>query len=719
MEAAVTANEGRAQRANPAGQRSQAPRKGCYSVVVDNRWQDDKAATLVDDLDELIYLSNLVGADPSLTQPGGGNSSVKRREVDAGGRSVDVLRVKGSGTDLATIGRSGFAGLRLADLATLPERTQMTDEQMMLFLRAGMLDTREPAPSVETPLHSLLPHRFILHTHDFATQALTDTSRPEAHVRDALGADAIYIDYVRPGFPLAQAVARLGRLRDDARGLVLGRHGLIAWGDSARACYDNLRLLIDRAEAFVAERVARGARRFQIPVERAAPVSAERRRGAARTVLPILRAGLSRFRSLILHYDDSPEALAFVGDVRAGELAQRGMSTPEHILRCGSVPLFVDRDLTDASPPEAASILGVALDGFAASYRDRVERHRPGDKMQDPVPRVVLLPGLGLVTAMKDKANAVVGNLCYRHVIRVMEAAEALGGFRFLDQAQAVEFEYWPLELAKLNQPERELSRQVALVTGAASGIGRAIAEKLAAAHAHVVLTDVRGEALQEVVAGIAASCRDPQRVRAVVADATSASETAAAVGEAVMAFGGLDILVANAGYLEAGPVDQISEASWDRHFDVNVKGAFLAAREAAKVMKAQGSGVILFNASKGAFAPTVNNSAYASSKAAVAALARNLAVELGPDGIRVNYINADFVDTPLMRAMIEQRAAMNGISIAAQEDEYRRRNLMHIGPIPPDAVAEAALFLVSPRSRYTTGAVLPVDGGIKEAMPR
>jgi rhamnulose-1-phosphate aldolase/alcohol dehydrogenase len=692
---------------------------------VDYRWDDKQAATLTDEVAALIYLSNLVGGDGSLTQPGGGNSSVKLRETDAAGRAVDVLRVKGSGTDLGTIGRAGFTGLSLSALAGLGERGPMSDEEMMGFLRAGMLDGREPAPSVETPLHSVLPHRYVVHTHDFATQALTDTTRPEAHVAEALADEVVYVDYVRPGFPLAQAVLRIGRLPDGARGLVLGRHGLIAFGDTARDCYDNLHRLINRAEAYVADR-APGGRAFSSATSEP---TAERRRATARRVLPMLRGLLARGpqpagvatsgRAVILHHDDSPEALAFAGDPRAPEIAARGMVTPEHILRCGRLPLLVPADLAAAEPAEAERQLTWALERFASEARAAFERQRPASEMLPPIPRVVLLPGLGLVTAMRDKANAVVGNLCYRHAIRVMGAAEGLGGFRFLEEAQATEFEYWPLELAKLKQAGRELAGQVALVTGAASGIGRAIAERLAQEQAHVVLTDIRAEAVQEAAAAIGAACRDPQRVRAVVADATRASDAADAIGQAVLGYGGLDILVANAGFIEAAPIDEISEEAWDRTFDVNVKGYFLVVREAVKVMKAQRGGAILLNASKGAFAPTVDNAAYASSKAAVAALCRNLAAELGPHGIRVNAINADFVDTPMMRTLIEQRAAHKGITPAAQEAEYRRRNLLNVGPIPPAAVAEAALFLVSPRARFTTGAAFPIDGGIKEAMPR
>ena len=642
---------------------------------------ESASASGSDELTLLVYLSNLIGGDGTLTQPGGGNSSVKRREVDFAGRPVDVLRVKGSGTDLRTIGHGGFTGLRRDDLDYLRKRESMSDEDMMAFMRACMTDGTEPAPSVETPLHSVLPHRFIVHTHDFATQALTDTPRPAALVREALGDDAAYIDYVRPGFPLARTVIDLGPVAENARGLVLGRHGLIAWGDSAKACYDNLHLLINRALSFIADRRSRSAPSGEIRVTAPPP---ERRRELARAILPALRGRLSRERGVILHYDDSPEAVAFAGAARAGELAARGMSTPEHILRCGRIPLFVDADLPALAPAQANEAIAGALDQFALRYRETFARSGPRVDMLEPAPRVVLLPGLGLVTAMKDKANAVVGNLCYRHVMRVAETAESLGGFRFLDDKDAIEFEYWPLELAKLKQTERELSRQVALITGAASGIGRAIAERFAAEGAHLVLTDIAGPALREAAAAIGRACKDPQRVVAVEADATRADQTEAAFDQAVLAFGGVDILVCNAGFIQAGPADQMSEEIWDRHFDLNVKGYFLAARAAVRTMKLGRGGVIVFNASKGAFAPTADNAAYASSKAAVAALARNLATELGPAGIRVNYFNADFVDTPLMQQLVAQRAAHRGITVEKQIEDYRQRNVMQVGPIPP-----------------------------------
>ena len=436
-----------------------------------------------------------------------------------------MLRVKGSGTDLRTIDRAGFTGLRLEELALLQDRKLMSDEELVAFMRATMVDGREPAPSIETPLHSMLPFRFVVHTHDFATQALTDTRRPEALVREALGDEVAFIDYFRPGFPLARAVMDVGPIAPNARGLVLARHGLVAWGETAKGCYDNLHRLIGLAQAHVAKgrKAAAGAAPIGATHDVAAEAGERRRRALA--LLPKLRAELSREKPVILHYDDSPEAIAFAGSRDTPAFVRRGMATPEHILRCGRVPLHVDADLRALAPAEAERAIAEAMTRFRREYVETFERHADvgSGPMLDPVPRVIVLPGLGLVAAMKDKANAVVSHLCYRHVMRVMEAAEGLGGFQFLNEKDALEIEYWPLELAKLNQPERELSRQVALVTGAASGIGRAIAERFAREGAHVVLTDIDEEALHETRVGIATACKDPSRVISVKADAREA----------------------------------------------------------------------------------------------------------------------------------------------------------------------------------------------------
>jgi len=395
------------------------------------------------------------------------------------------------------------------------------------------------------------------------------------------------------------------------------------------------------------------------------------------------------------------------------------MATPEHILRCGRQPMYVDAELAGIPTSDATLVLRQAVDTFENDYRASFAKHGKGTEMLGPGPRIVLLPGIGIVAAGRDKRSAAVAAECYREVIRVMEIVESYDQFRFLEEASAFEFEYWPLELQRLRQTEPDLARRVAVITGGASGIGRAIAERFAHEGCHVVITDLDGEGARRAAEAIAQKVGDPHRALGLRVDATSETETAGAFAHAVRAFGGVDILVCNAGIVQTGPVEKISEESWDRHFDVNVKGCFLASREAVKIMKAQGWGSIVFNASKAAFAATSENSAYASSKAAVAALARNLALELAPHGIRSNYFNADFVDTPMMRKMIQDRAAAKGITTDQQIEEYRKRNLLNVGPIPPEAVAEAALFLASDRSRYTTGSVITVDGGLRDAMPR
>lgn len=682
---------------------------------MDYRWDDTAAVALQDDLDRLVYLSKLVGADPALAQAGGGNTSYKGHEKDFAGRDIETLWVKSTGADLRDIDRRGFTAIRLEEVRLLRHKASMSDEEMMAFMAACMVDVRHPLPSIETLLHVIPPWKWIVHTHDIAVPALTDTPKKDAFVREALGDEVAYVGYTRSGFPLAKAVMGISAL-DRVKGLVIGKHGLVTWGNTAKECYDHLHRLISKAEEYLKQKRASKeplAKRRHPPTEPAA------REVAARALLPVLRGMLCQERKVILHLDDSYEALRYVDSELVKQIYRRGMATPEHILRCGRQPAYVDAQLAVLPVTEASTYLLESIRTFETDYRASFAKHGKGTEMLGPGPRIVLLPGIGIVAAGRDKRTAAIAAECYREVIRVMEIVESYDQFRFLEEASAFEFEYWPQELARLRQHEPDLARRVALITGGASGMGRAIAERFALEGCHVVITDLDGEGARRAAEAVAQKAGDPHRTLGLRADATSEAETAAAFAQAVRTFGGLDVLVCNAGIVQTGPVEKISEESWDRHFDVNVKGYFLAAREAIRIMKAQGWGSIIFNASKAAFAATVENAAYASSKASVAALARNLALELAPSGIRANYFNADFIDTPMMRKMIQDRAAMKGITPEQQVEEYRKRNLLGVGPIPPDAVAEAALFLASDRSRYTTGSVITVDGGLRDAMPR
>jgi rhamnulose-1-phosphate aldolase/alcohol dehydrogenase len=670
------------------------------------RWDDAVAAGMADDLDRLVYLSKLVGGDPSLAGAGGGNSSIKLLERDFAGRLVETLWVKARGVALRDIERTGFTALRLEDLRLLRAKESMGDESLMEFMGSCRLDAHQGPPSIETPIHAFLPYPVVVHTHDLATQSLTDTSKKDAFIREALGEEVAYLGYIRSGFPMARALAALPDL-GTLRGLVLGKRGLITWGQTPRACYDNLHRIVSLME----DRIAR-ARAIKDPVARVRH-PAEPKPRAAREILPELRGMLSTSRRMILHLDGSAAALRFANSEICKQVHRRGMANPENILRCGRLPMYVDEDLGSLAPADRRAALRKAVDVFESDYRGSFAKHGHGGEMLGPSPRVVLLPGLGIVGAGPDQKAARVAAANYGEVIRVIEAAEALDQFRFIDEASAFEFEYWPLALADLRAPERELARRVALVTGAASGIGRAIARRLAAEGAHVVLTDIDGEGVRRAAEEIG------ERAIGVRADATSETDVAAAFDRAVLEYGGVDILVCNAGFVKSEAFDEVSLETWQRTLSTNVTGPFLAVREAARIMKAQGFGAIVINASKAAFSAPLNNAAYAASKAAAAHFARCLATELGSSGIRVNYVNADFIDTPMMRRMIEDRAAQKGISLEAQVEEYRKRNLLNVGPIPAEAVAEAVLFLASDRARYTTGSIVTVDGGLADAMPR
>ena len=679
----------------------------------DDRWAEGPARD-ADELTQLVYLSNLIGQEPRLVQPGGGNTSIK---------VGDALVVKGSGTDLRTVGREGFTRLSLAALAALRDTKTMSDADMMRFMTRAMLSDG-PAPSVETPLHSLLPHPVIAHTHDVPTMSLTNVSDAVAErlIAELFAGEIIYVPYVRPGFPLAQAVgAMVDRLPPEAVGLALAHHGLVVWGQDPRECYARLLRAVNAIEDYLTE--ARG-RAVPVTVCVQIPPAAVRRQ-AAELVLPVVRGVLGPTNRVVLHFDDADDILTSLSNPSLPALVRRGMGTPEHILRAGALPVWMDLD-PSASANDLADTVRAQLGRQRQEYEDYHARHASaGERPLDDWAKVVLAPGIGMITASRDKRSAVTANVCYRTVLETIANAEAIDAFRFLSEADVFEFEHWPLERRKVDEQDAHerasmlLPRHIAVVIGAGSGIGRAAARRFAEEGAHVVVADLDRSAADAVVAEIAAV----HKGRAVGAevDVRDDESLLRLIRQTVFEFGGLDSLFYTAGRAPRfADVTQLRREDLQRQLDVHYIGAVLAIGRAASVLRRQGlGGSIVASVSKAAMAPGRDAAAYGGSKAALLQAIRVAAMELGGDGIRVNAINADQVETPLFLKFVEERAAMRGVSTEDQLEAYRRRNVMGVSLIPASAVADIAALLASGRFRYTTGDIITVDGGLPEAFPR
>ncbi|HLB55169.1 MAG TPA: SDR family oxidoreductase, partial [Gemmatimonadales bacterium] len=688
-------------------------------------WAADIAGA--DPLDQLVHLSHLMGQDTRLVQPGGGNTSTK---------VGDTLLVKGSGTDLRTITREGFTQLSLSRLAALQHAEAMSDAEMMRFMASCML-AEGPAPSVETPLHSLLPHRVIAHTHDVATMSLTNVRDAEAErlVGELFEGSLVYVPYVRPGFPLARAVGERadgrsgGQIPDDAIGIALAHHGLVVWGKDAEECHARLLAVTGRIDEYLAVR-----RRGRVPAQRVVAVgrsdghplaATEDRRRVAELALPIIRGLLSKPERVILHYDNSDDLLATLGDERMRELTGRGMATPEHLLRAGRLPVWLDLD-PKASAEQMAERVRSQLETARAEYEEYHGRHAgAGERPLDDWAKVVLAPGLGVITAFTDKRSAVTANLCYRAVLETIANAEALDRFEFIPEADVFEFEHWPLERRKIEEQiakERAtklLPRHVVVIIGGGSGIGRAAALRFAEEGAHVVVADLNGEMSEGVATEVAA--KFPGRAVSAAVDVREDTSLDALFRQTVLEFGGLDCLFYTAGLPPRfAPITEIRREDLQRQLEVHYLGAVAAIGRAALVMRRQGlGGSIVASVSKAALVPGREAVAYGGSKAALLQALRVAAVELGADGIRVNAINADQIETPLFLEFVRERAASRGVSVEEQLAVYRSRNLMGATLIPPEAVAELAVLLASEKFRFTTGDIITIDGGLPEAFPR
>ncbi len=596
-----------------------------------SRWNDADAARL-DELDLLVYASRLIGAETSLVVWGGGNTSIKTVEHDHRGREVDVLRVKGSGSDLKSVQRKDFPGVRMDDIRALLPREDMGDQEMVGYLAHALQDPGGVRPSIETLLHGFLAARAVVHTHADAIVALTNNDRHRDAFASVYGKDVITLRYLRPGFRISREVADAIAADPGVKALVLERHGTITWGATVREAYEATLELISRAEEAIASR-AGGRRLFGGP--RVAVLPPEARRAAALAVAPKLRGFLGRSRRVVVGFDDSPAVTEFVSSADAPRLSQIGPATPDHTIYTKRLPCFVALD-GPATGDALAAAIERAVGGFVAAYARYFDANRfEGAELTDPLPRVVLVPGLGMFTAGKDRRTAGIVNDIYRHTIDVIGGASAFGQYVSLSAKDAFDVEYWPLELYKLTlaPPEKELARRVALVTGGASGIGRAVARRLAAEGCHVVVADLDEAGAKKTADEIAASA-GAGRALALPMDVTREDSVRVAFEEAVLAYGGLDVLVSNAGIAHSAPVDRMRLADWERSFAVNATGHFLVARETMRVLIAQGlGGALVFVATKNVMSPGKDFAAYSAAKAAEAQLAKVLALEARPTG--------------------------------------------------------------------------------------
>jgi rhamnulose-1-phosphate aldolase/alcohol dehydrogenase len=675
---------------------------------MESRYKDADAAKVVAELGvgETLglrtYTARLLGSVPELVVHGGGNTSAKGTVRDRLGRELDVLYIKGSGWDLGTIEPAGHPAVRLAQLRDLRKLEKLSDEDMVAELRSALIDPGAPTPSVETLLHAFLPAKFVDHTHADAVLALADQPDGEKLCRQVWGAGLVWVPYVMPGFMLAPRVAAAFEAAGkDAWVIVLEKHGVFTFGENAKESYERMIRAVTMAERTIADKRRTVMTRGAVIVQ-----------GIESRILPRIRGALARAggeaveRGPILHARQTDAIHTFLGRSHVDELVEIGPATPDHVLRTKPTALFI-REPDYSNLEGLGRRIEAAVQDYGAKYDAYFESMKGPRtlKKMDPLPRVILLPGFGMVTMGKTLADAKIVADVYEHTMAVMMDADDIGTYQPVSRADLFDVEYWSLEQAKIKpQPKLALAGAVALVTGAASGIGRATATMFVHLGAHVVLVDRD-------------KCETPDanRSTSIRADMTIEGEVRAAIAHACRTFGGLDILVSNAGDAPQGRLDTSEGAEALRaSLEVNLLSHNHAARAASEVMIAQGrGGSLLFNVSKASFNPGKNFGPYAVAKTALLALARQYAIDVGEHGIRSNAVNADRIRTKLFAGgVVEQRARARGVTV----DEYFRDNLLS-REVTAEDVAQAFAHLA--QARATTGCVITVDGGNAAAFPR
>jgi rhamnulose-1-phosphate aldolase/alcohol dehydrogenase len=692
-------------------------------------WDENKAAALAgDEVGLLVYRSNLLGADLRLTNYGGGNTSCKTMAKDPlTGQEVEVMWVKGSGGDLGTMKRNGLAALytdRLRNLKNVYRGLDYEDEMVELFNHC-IFDLSSKAPSIDTPLHGFLPFKHIDHLHPDAAIAIAAAKDGEKITKELFGGTIGWVKWQRPGFDLGLQLKKCLDDNPGIRGIMLGSHGLFTWGDTAHESYVNTLDVIERCAAYIQDKISHQSKIFG--GEKIASLNPSERRYAAGLLAPVLRGSCSSLVKMIGHFTDDDRVLEYINSNDLDRLAPMGTSCPDHFLRTKISPLVLNllpgEDLSDAVKiKEKISPLFEAYRNMYAGYYQSC-RHADSPPMRDPNPVVILYPGVGMFTFAKDKQTARVAAEFYINAINVMKGAEAISAYTSLPRQEAFNIEYWLLEEAKLQRmpKPKPLSGRIALVTGSAGGIGKAIARKFAQEGACVVLNDVNQERLDGAVEEFQKEFGKDVVAQALL-NVTDEHSVQDALASSALDFGGVDIIVNNAGISISKPITDHSIEDWDRLYDILVKGQFLVSKNVIETMRRQGMGGDIINVvSKNAIVAGPNNAGYGSAKAAQAHLSHLLAAELGPDKIRVNTVNPDAVITDSniwSGGWAEGRAKAYGITIEELPAYYAKRTLLN-ETILPDDIANACFAFIGGLLNKSTGNTLNVDGGIAAAFLR
>jgi len=698
--------------------------KSLETQLLDSRWEE-AAVQGMSESELLLYRSNILGSDKRVTNYGGGNTSAKVMEIDPlTGKEVEVLWVKGSGGDIGSIKMDGFATLYMDKLQALKSLYRGVDfeDEMVGYLPHCTFKLNPRAASIDTPLHAYVPRKHVDHVHADAIIAIAASANSKELTQKIFGNRIGWLPWKKPGYELGLWLENFCLENPDADGVVLESHGLFTWADTAKDCYDQTIDVINVATKWLADR-SDGVAPFGGPVHHSR--SAEERRAIASRFMPAIRGFVSDSQHMVGHFNDSDAVLEFVNSKNMEPLAALGTSCPDHFLRTKIRPLVVPFDPATGNIDAVLTGLPDQIAAYREDYAAYYARckHDDSPALRDPNAVVYLIPGVGMITFAKDKATARISGEFYVNAINVMRGASAVSEYQGLPEQEAFDIEYWLLEEAKLQRmpKPKSLAGRVALVTGGAGGIGAATAERYLIEGACVVLADINEDALESTQNNLTSRFGDDV-VRSVVMNVTSEDAVAAAFADAAVEFGGIDILVSNAGIASSAPIEETSLALWNQNMDILSTGYFLVSREAFKLMRVQDiGGAVVFVASKNGLAASPNAAAYCTAKASEIHLARCLALEGAEAGIRVNVVNPDAVlrGSKIWEGdWLEQRAGTYGTDKDGLEEMYRQRSMLKRSVLPED-IAEACYFFAADTSAKSTGNIINVDAGNVQAFTR